>query len=230
MNPVASNAPRLTWTGLEELRSDVRAAISRQACRRVDVDDVVQEALLRAARYRHGLGDPARLRAWVIRIALNVMRDTVRRDLRLPRVEKADDVFELLAGREEIPGDGPEDDALEAEGEIFERQVLIRHLGRALSDLPRSDQRVLGAWYADADGKRPTPHVREVAADLAKVQVFRARNRLSRLLRKRLALNVPLEAREPPTPKKDDRRGARRASVRPKTKKRGDTSAARNEP
>lgn len=232
LDPVVSNAPACSWIGLEELRSDVRAALSRRSCRRVELDDVVQEALMRAARYRGSLCDPGRLRAWVIRIALNVMRDAVRRDQRLPRIEKPDEVLELVAGREDIPGDPPEDDSVEAEGELFERHVLIQHMDRALMDLPRVDQRVLGAWYAEHDPDRPALHVREVADDMDKVRVFRARARLTRLLRKRLALDAPVDVSVPIAPvakKKRVRRGARCATVHPKTQKRGQNLTARNE-
>ncbi len=195
----AREPERCTWSGLESLRSDVRAAVARRCrSRRVEIEDVVQEALLRAARYRHKLIDPERLRAWVIRIGLNVLRDQMRRDLRLPRVEKGDDVFDLLEGREEIPGDPPEDDALEAEGEIFERCTVMRHLDRAFEELPRSDRRVLTAYYERGDVSRRASCVRETGAELFKVRVHRARGRLERALRKRLSLGPRVRTRASP--------------------------------
>jgi RNA polymerase sigma factor (sigma-70 family) len=179
-----------TWTGLEELRSEVRSAIVRRATRRIEVDDIVQEALLRAARYRRSLVDPERLRAWVVRIALNVLRDQMRRDMRIPRMDIAEEVFELIEGREEIPGDVCDDDAVEAEGGIFEREVMLRYLDRAFEDLPRCDRRVLQAYYS-RDEAPPRPGcMREGMPVLFKVHVFRARGRLARALRKRLALGA----------------------------------------
>jgi RNA polymerase sigma factor (sigma-70 family) len=190
------DADLYTWTGLESLRSDVRAAVARRCrSRRVEIEDVVQEALLRAARYRHKLNDPERLRAWVIRIGLNVLRDQMRRDLRIPRVEKGDDVFDLLEGREEIPGDPPEDDALVAEGAIFERCTVMRHLDRAFEELPRGDRRVLTAYYERDEGSRRASCVREAGAELFKMRVHRARGRLERALRKRLCLNPRVRSR-----------------------------------
>jgi RNA polymerase sigma factor (sigma-70 family) len=205
-----------TWTGLEELRSEVRSALVRRATRRIEVDDIVQEALLRAARYRDSLVDPARLRAWVVRIALNVLRDQMRRDMRLPRVDVAEEVFELIEGREEIPGDPCVDDVVEAEGGIFDRDVMLRYLDRAFEDLPRCDRRVLHAYYS-----RDTAAgcVRESVPDLFKVHVFRARGRLARALRKRLALGAhaaSAHVRNWPRAAAAFRnhRGARRAPVR----------------
>jgi RNA polymerase sigma factor (sigma-70 family) len=196
----ADEADRCTWSGLEDLRPQVRAAVAHRCRGRcVEVDDVVQEALLRAARYRHSLIDPERLRAWVVRIGLNVLRDQMRRELRLPRVEKPDEVFDLLEGREEIPGDPPDDDALEAEGLVFERQVVLRHLDLAIEELPRGDRRVLDAFYERVDATRRASCVRETGPELFKVQVFRARGRLARALRKRLALGAHADvAAQPP--------------------------------
>ena len=130
-----------TWTGLEEMRPELRRALSRYVTCRADIDDVVQEALLRAARFRYRLTDSSRLKQWVTRIAVNVMRDALRRDIRMPRVESADELFAQMEGREEIPGDVFDDELLEAEGVVFERAVLIGHLvsrsvGLSCSALP----------------------------------------------------------------------------------------------
>jgi RNA polymerase sigma factor (sigma-70 family) len=220
-----SEAEICTWTGLESLRPDVRAAVARRCrSRRVEIEDVVQEALLRAARYRHKLIDPERLRAWVIRIGLNVLRDQVRRDLRMPRIEKGDDIFDLLEGREEIPGDPPEDDALEAEGEMFERCAVMRHLDRAFEELPRGDRRVLTAYYERHDASRRASCVREAGAELFKVRVHRARGRLERSLRKRLCLGprVKANAAEGSSPKHS--RSARCAPVRRNELQSGDAA------
>jgi RNA polymerase sigma factor (sigma-70 family) len=222
-----------TWNGLEELRPELRRYIARYRVCRADLDDVVQEALMRAARYRHRLTDDERLRPWVMRIAVNVMRDRVRRDARLPQIETSDEVFALLEGREGIPGDGPEDDWLETNGALYERALLLRHIGRALDELPPVDRRVLDRWYSCPDDEKPASRVCETSPDLAKVHVFRARGRLSRLLRKRLALaartGVPEELPRLPQKKKEPR-GARCASVHARPKEeRGAKTAARNE-
>lgn len=212
---VRRSAPHYAWTGLEDLRSEVRTAIARQCRHRhVDADDIVQEALMRAARNRHSLTDPERLRAWVVRIGLNVLRDEMRRDMRLPRVDKGDELFDMLEGREEIPGDPPED-ALEAEGEVFERCSVMRQLDCALEELPRDDRRVLDAYYQRGDPSRRASCVRESGPELFKVHVFRARSRLARMLRKRLALGLCGDAlTRTAGPSTHDFRSARCAPVR----------------
>lgn len=216
------------WSGLEDLRPDVRAALARHSCRASELDDVVQESLIRAARYRGSLTDTERLRGWVIRIALNVMRDHMRRDLRIPRVEEAEEVFASVEGREGIPGEDPDDEPVEAEGLVFEREYVMRHLDMALAELPRMDQRVLGAWYADADDVRAS-QVRESMSELAKVRAFRARSRLTRLMRSRLALDVADAEEAESAGDQEGRRGARcAAGTDRKEKPRGSMRRARS--
>jgi RNA polymerase sigma factor (sigma-70 family) len=221
------------WDGLDALRANLRRSLQRFDVCSSDIDDVVQEAFLRAARYRHRLTDDARLPQWVTRIAVNVMHDRLRRGTRLPLVETSEDRFALIESREGIPGDGPGDEWLESDGEVYERGLMLRHLGRALAELSPADRRALARWYARPDGESAASLVCERSPQLAKVHVFRARCRLVRLLRKRLALIARAGAldelpRLSGTAK--ERRGARRAAVQRKTKEeRGAEIAARSE-
>ena len=222
-----------TWDGLDALRTDLRRSLKRFGLCRSELDDVVQDALLRAARYRHRLADDERLRPWVTRIAVNVMRDRMRRGLRLPVIEAPHEVFALIEGREEIPGDGPEDDWLESNGAVYERARLLQHLGRALDELPPSDRRVLERWYACPDDESAASRVCERSPTLAKVHVFRARSRLVRALRKRFALlaraGSPEDLPRLPAPPLE-RRVARCAAVCATTQeRRGAKNAVRNE-
>jgi len=218
-----------TWTGLDDLRADLLRSLTRFDLCRAEIDDIVQETLLRAARYRHRLTDDERLRPWVMRIAVNVMRDSLRRDSRLPSADGCEELLDLVEGREAAPGDGPEDDVLEANGEVFERATLLRHLERALGELPRSDRRILNRWYACPDDQKPASRVCEASPELAKVHVFRARGRLVRILRKRLALAATPGAFDP-LPRlplhEPERRSARRVAVPSGTKKKRSAQAA----
>lgn len=218
-----------SWAGLEELRGDVGRSIRRHTRSAEELEDVVQETLLRAARFRHRLTDDSRLRPWLLRIAQNVMRDRRRLEARLPRVDVTEDLFSRIEGREAAPGDGPEDDLLESGGEVFDREVVLRHFERALRDLPRKDQRVLELWYSCPEDEPRASRVCEHSPSLAKVRVFRARGRLVRLLRRRLALCAFVDAKShlprlcAPAP---ERRGARCAAVSPDSRQERGAQAA----
>ena len=93
------------WRGLERLEDDLRAYLCRRCRDQSEMDDVVQETLLRAARYRRSLCDPAKLRGWAMRIAANVLRDHVRRECRMQRRELLESGWESFEGREPIPGE-----------------------------------------------------------------------------------------------------------------------------
>jgi RNA polymerase sigma-70 factor (ECF subfamily) len=182
------------WHGLDELGPAIRASLARRVPHEAEIDDIVQETLLRAARYRDGLDDPARLRPWVIRIAMNVMRDRVRRESRLPRVDDAEDVLDLLAGREEIPGDVPETVRVRLDGVSVEKDIVLHHIASAVAKMRGDDREVLSAYYVESRGVLLAARVCEVPLDLVKVRLYRARGRLTRMVRKRMALQPDLES------------------------------------
>ena len=192
---------RESWAGLEDLRPVLQAYLARRCRDESEADDIIQEALLRAARYRGSLNDPARLRAWVVRIAANCLRDHLRREGRLPRGESGEDVFDRLEGRESAPGEIPEDGQLSLDGEVVEKQVALRHVLRAMRRLRDEDQLVLDSYYTAQRSSRETAEICEVTPDLVKCRLFRARRRLRRTLRVRLgarfdALGTAIEPAE----------------------------------
>ena len=70
------------WNGLEDLRP-VLANRLRTRCRdENELDDLIQETFLRAARYRASGGEPRRLTGWLVSIARNVQHDAISRDRR----------------------------------------------------------------------------------------------------------------------------------------------------
>jgi len=192
---------RASWAGLEELRPVLQMYLARR-CRDVnEADDVIQETLLRAARYRGSLSDPARLRAWVVRIAANCLRDHLRREGRLPRGEASDEVFERIEGREHVPGEIAEDGQLSLNGEVVEKQVALRHVLGAMRRLRDEDKLVLDSYYTAQRSSLETARICDVAPDLVKCRLFRARRRLRHTLRVRLgtrldALSTTREAAE----------------------------------
>jgi RNA polymerase sigma-70 factor (ECF subfamily) len=175
-----------SWAGLEDLRPILRMYLARRCRDESEVDDVIQEALLRAARYRGTLDDPTRLRGWVLRIAANCLRDHLRREGRLPRGEVSEEVFERIEGREVVPGETAEDLQLSVNGMVVERDLALKHVLGAMRRLRDDDQLVLDAYYAGRRSCAETARVCEVAPELVKCRLFRARRRLRRTLRVRL--------------------------------------------
>ncbi len=175
-----------TWSGLAEMWPVVRHFLAQRCRDENEAEDIVQETLLRASRYRGSLADPARLRPWLLRIAVNLLRDHVRRERRLPRVEADQELFERIEGREEVPGESREDLRVELDGAIVEKPRALLHLCDAKGELRTRDRSVLDARYEEGRSCRETAAVCEIPPNLVKVRLFRARKRLQRVLRSRL--------------------------------------------
>lgn len=192
----ATRAPEPTgaggaWRELAALEPMVRRYLRRR-CRGVcDLDEVVQETLLRAARYRRGLSDDRRLRAWVLRIALNAVADHLRRRLRAPASfgEDFDPDRELYA-REGEGAECGEEAPIRLGAWLLEREDALRLLSQELAQLRAEDRAVLDHYYQRALSCRETADACGIAPDLVKVHLFRARQRLLRAMRKRLALSL----------------------------------------
>jgi len=172
-----------TWSGLAELRPVLRRFLLRRCRDDSEAEDIVQETLLRASRYRGGLADPDRLRPWLLRIAANLLRDHVRRERRLPRVEVDQEMFERIEGRERAPGETREDLHVQLDGALVERPSALDQLWSAKERLGAPDRTVLDSHYEAGRSCRETAVVCEIPAYLVKVRLFRARKRLQRALR-----------------------------------------------
>ncbi|MBL8862484.1 MAG: hypothetical protein JNK02_10795 [Planctomycetes bacterium] len=206
-----------SWTGLPDLRPQIVGFLGRFLRDDAEIEDVAQETLLRAARFRLRLADAGRLRPWVLRIALNVLRDRRRREGRLPRGVGDDLLLDGLEGREEIPGETREDTWIELAGVRVERASAFKHLGAALGGLPAGDRGALAGWYLDPAGCAGAGEVCEPAQSLApKQRVHRARRRLLRALLQRLERDPGLAWPELTAPTKRPRPvgGARCARAR----------------
>jgi len=183
------------WKGLQELEPAVRGFLARRCRDASEVDDVVQETLLRAARYRGSLGDPARLRGWLLRIAGNALRDRVRRECRFGRAEVSEEGLEHLAARERPPGLPEEAPLLRVGRRSVDRDDALDHMRRALRELRDADRQVLGSFYSGSGTCRTTGLECGIAPGLVKVRLFRARRRLARAMQRSLArtlLIVPI--------------------------------------
>ncbi len=180
----------LSWTGLEELRPMLAAYATRRCRDQTEADDIVQETLLRAARYRPNLEDPDRLGGWALRIAANVHRDSMRREGRYVRPEQQEEWLHSIAS---------EDDAEETCGAVAENYRLgeldveldeaLHHLPAAIGDLRAVDREVLLHFYKGNESCLDLARRFQISRGLAKVRVYRARKRLTRMLRRRLTLH-----------------------------------------
>lgn len=176
------------WGGLEELRPAIRQYLGRRCRDRSEIDDIVQETFLRAARYRGSLASPDKLRSWLLRIASNVFRDHIRMGGRAGNIELEEDA--LLAYEERLPAqlESMGESWLDVGDEIVERGVLLAHLRAAFLCLKRADRVVLASYYAGGESCQRTARECDITPQLVKVRLFRARKRLEIGMRQRFAI------------------------------------------
>jgi RNA polymerase sigma factor (sigma-70 family) len=175
------------WSGLENLRPAVRRFLRSRCKDDNEVEDVVQETLIRAARYRRGLTRAERLRPWVLRIAANVFRDRLKRSLRLPVVELDEEVAMTLEESRLDPARRLEGVWMEIGGRRVEREQVLSLLGESFERLAGRDREVLRSYYAGAGSCVQTADECGMDPALAKVCLFRARRRLEKRVRQRVA-------------------------------------------
>ena len=192
----------LEWEGLDELRPTLRQALGRSCADEHDLEDAIQETLMRAARYRQGLLDPARLEQWVVRIGQNVCRDRRSAERRRRQREAEEALLEELEGgepaSEELVDDGR---VVLVRGEPLDAETALVHLERALAELAPRDLAMLGSRYTAGRSCRATAELLGVPEGVVKVRVFRARRKLLRGIERlvsqaRLARLAPREPAE----------------------------------
>ena len=171
-----------TWQGLEDLREVLRCFLRRHSHDDNEIDDVVQETFVRAARYRARLCEPRRLRSWTMRIAMNVLADIRRREQRWVSEAEAESSLEAL----EVC-DQHSTTALQVGRWEVERDTVLYHLRAAKGTLRSEDRCLLDSFYSGEGSCRRTADECGIPLHLVKVRLFRARQRLLRLLRHRLA-------------------------------------------
>lgn len=189
MSPTLSpTAPEQdNWTGLEHLVAPLQRYLHRRCACSHDVQDALQETLLRAARYRKQGLEPDRVRAWAIGIAANVVRDQGKRRGRAPSVGHEDKVFAQFCGRELDPAERDERAPLRVMDRWFEMDLLVQHLGQALADLSEPDRLVLHCYYSGEGSTQEAAQLLRTSQSLVKVRLFRARQRVRRKMELSLA-------------------------------------------
>ena len=171
------------WNGLAEMRPAVRDFLFRHCRDESEADDIVQDTLIRASRYRASLLEATRLRPWLLRIAMNVLRDHVRRERRMPRIEADPEIFDRMEGREDVPGEVREEVQVELDGALLEKPRVLVQLFDAKRRLRHPDRLVLDSHYEAGRSCGETAVLCAIPRDLVKVRLFRARKRLHRELR-----------------------------------------------
>lgn len=184
---VRSGTGAEAWRGVDGLTEFLRRVLASRCRDEFELEDVVQEACVRAARYRSTLSDEARLRPWAARIALNVLKSRARRlqDARQRPLEE--DEEDALADPEPEPR---VPDLFRAGPWVVDREEALQHLRLAMAGLRDDDRRLLSAFYDGGESCRRAAHVCELSPGLAKVRLFRARQRLQRLVRRRISLSA----------------------------------------
>lgn len=162
------------WHSIDTLEPSLRRFLFHRCRDEGEVDDVIQETFLRAARYRESLKDPKRLRSWAFRIAANVVADRIRLDARLIRVRDSEKHLAELPS----PDSQADEPLVEVGGQGEAREEVLAVLEEALERLRSRDRRLIESFYGGAGSCRETADACSVPEDVVKVRLYRARTRL----------------------------------------------------
>ncbi|MEM6672147.1 MAG: sigma-70 family RNA polymerase sigma factor [Planctomycetota bacterium] len=159
----------------------------RHRCRdEHQAEDLAQDTLLRAARFRSMLGKIERPRAWALQIAANLHRDQARRESWQRLLPPDHPTFGAIPGTEPVPGDDGGAERFEVEGRLLDLEDVVREVRATWAELMPRDRVVLDAYYLDGSTTEETARACRVAPRLVKVRLFRARRRLESAVRRRL--------------------------------------------
>lgn len=182
-----TETPDMAWQGLELLRKPLVVFLARHCRDRSELDDVVQETFVRAARYRGDVRDERAITAWAMKIAFHVLADRRRRERRSAaahaRDSGAEDLWNVATETEEEGGE------FVLGSWLVDRDAALALLERALERVPSADRRILEAYYGGG-GRRAAARRCRIPAALVKVRLYRARGRLVAAMRVLLAERV----------------------------------------
>jgi RNA polymerase sigma-70 factor (ECF subfamily) len=168
--PRGKQAAVTIWTSAYARHESEILTFLRRRLPREDAEDLCQETFARAVAAGDALRDPGRVRAYLFRIAHNLIVNHLRRRGRVwVESDLGDGVdLEQLAGA--VDNEGPESRR--------RRSVLTRRLAELLAELP-DDQRQ--AFRLGALDRRPYAQIATAmgwSMAKVKIEVFRARRRL----------------------------------------------------
>jgi RNA polymerase sigma-70 factor (ECF subfamily) len=169
------------WNGLAELHPDLVRLLSTRCRNLHDVDDVVQESLVRAARFCTGGRSPRALRPWLMRIGLNVLSEHRRRASER-EAEDLDDLEVEPASNVPDPSDAADEPEIWVRGRPFGRARVRALVAAALTRLPERDRVALVGVFLSERSRADVARTLGVSDALLKVRLFRAKERLRRVL------------------------------------------------
>lgn len=174
------------WSGLEQFRPMLERWLGRR-CRDASLAaDVEQETLIRAARFVRPAGE-GRQRAWMLRVAANVLHDHLRRKLRGPLVGLDDELTGALVCRESASRSENGDERFRIDGYDLDVDQARMRLDAAMRRIPVSDRRLIESWYASEGSSHATSLACGLSPELIKTRLFRARRKLRKALRHEVA-------------------------------------------
>ncbi len=167
------------WAGLEEHRASLRRFLKSRCPDENDINDIIQESFLRAARYRRVPMESGRLRGWLLRVASNVQVDKTRSRSRGPSTGLPQEIWETVG--EPIQ----EEASFSWSGVDMVMEEALDCLDGARADMRETDRRVLDEYYLQRSETEEIAGRLGVSPGMVKVRLFRARRRLKTLLEKR---------------------------------------------
>jgi RNA polymerase sigma-70 factor (ECF subfamily) len=129
---------------VDEFAGRVYGFALRTTGSRDDAEDLMQEVFVRVVRMIGAYQHDGRFKAWLFRIAANLVRDRLRRIRRAPRVVAGSDVLEDGGADQAVStgaGNAPIDDQAPEHGLI--RADEVDALNRALAMLPDAEREVV---------------------------------------------------------------------------------------
>ncbi|HED65727.1 MAG TPA: sigma-70 family RNA polymerase sigma factor [Planctomycetes bacterium] len=191
MSPPRECGGPLEWSPRQfaGIQETLRASLGRQLRDPNEMEDVIGETYLRAVRYQARLRDPEKVRGWLLQISRNVLADRKRLEQRWVTCSFGEDpetAGEILEPAEEPAEDRP---ALAMGAYRIEEEDAAAILEQEVARMPESDRRLLHSFYGGSESCREAAAEVGVPVRLVKVRLFRARRRLCRALRHRLAIS-----------------------------------------
>ena len=166
------------WDGLAERRLRLEKKVSSWSRDKSVVDDVVQETMIRAARYRGGLREPERMDSWIDRIAWNVLKSHMSREARRGMSLLDQSELDTSEGREE----DPEIQLVEEVRWVCDIEVgsgrLSALLEGAIRALPEHERRMIQAAYSEQMSPSAISEAFGVRRGLVKSRLYRIRQKL----------------------------------------------------